>query len=407
MEKKVLTTDSDYTAALTAVEGLMDLDPDPGTPEAEELELLTVLIQDYESKHFRKSLPDPISAIRFRMEQQGLSPRDLVPYLGSRSKVSEVLSAKRPLTLSMIRSLHTGLGIPAKVLLQTPIAESEESSENIRWERFPIREMIARGWIQAKLPDLTIKGKELIEQFFAQIGSPSAVVARYLKIDHIRSTRKMDRYALAAWSAQILVRAEERSSGNFRADSVDVDFMREVARLSWSEKGPLLAQEFLEKHGVLLVIEPHLPKTYLDGAVMMTQKGEPVIGLTVRYDRLDNFWFALMHELAHVSKHLLDGEHYFFDDLEAPSQDDAKEKEADELAGEALIPRAEWLKSPARLVRSPENAQRLAQALRIHPAIIAGRMRYEAKNFRILNQMIGLGQVRRLFPGVQWPEEEA
>ncbi|MDZ7361500.1 MAG: transcriptional regulator [candidate division KSB1 bacterium] len=115
---KIIRSESGYKAALAAIEKLIDLDPDVGTPEADRLELLTLLVQDYESKTIKKALPDPIEAIKFRMEQQNLTPRDLEPFIGSRSKVSEVLSRKRPLMLSMIRALHSGLGIPAKVLLQ-------------------------------------------------------------------------------------------------------------------------------------------------------------------------------------------------------------------------------------------------------------------------------------------------
>src|SRR6266851_4172737 len=115
---RVIKTEAEYRAALSAIESLIDLDPSPGTDEANRLELLTLLVEDYESRIVPTTLPDPIEAIRFRMEQQNLKQADLVPHIGSRSKVSEVLSGKRPLTLSMIRRLHRGLGIPAKVLLQ-------------------------------------------------------------------------------------------------------------------------------------------------------------------------------------------------------------------------------------------------------------------------------------------------
>ena len=85
---KVIKTDAEYHDALGSIENLMDLDPDEGTPDADELDLLTLLVEDYESKKFPTSLPDPIEAIRFRMEQQNLAQRDLIPYVGSRSKVS-------------------------------------------------------------------------------------------------------------------------------------------------------------------------------------------------------------------------------------------------------------------------------------------------------------------------------
>ncbi len=114
---KVIRSPEDYEAALSEISRLVDRDPTPGTSDGERLELQTVLVRDYESRTLPRVTVDPVDAIQFRMEQQGLRQRDLVPYIGSKSKVSEVLARKRPLTLSMIRALHTGLGIPAESLL--------------------------------------------------------------------------------------------------------------------------------------------------------------------------------------------------------------------------------------------------------------------------------------------------
>ena len=127
---RVLRTEPEYQAALAAIEALMDLDAAPGTSAAERLELLTLLVEDYEKREVPSSLPDPVEAIRFRMEQQGLKQTDLVPFIGSRSKVSEVLSRKRSLTLSMMRALHSGLGIPAQVLLQDRTEPEEELADS-------------------------------------------------------------------------------------------------------------------------------------------------------------------------------------------------------------------------------------------------------------------------------------
>jgi len=110
---KVIKNETEYGETLSSLEGLLDLDPAPGTAENEKLELLTLLVEDYESRQYKFIPPTPVEAIKFRMEQQKLNPRDLIPYIGSRSKVSEVLSGKRSLTLSMIRALSAGLGIPA------------------------------------------------------------------------------------------------------------------------------------------------------------------------------------------------------------------------------------------------------------------------------------------------------
>ena len=118
MQPKVLKTDRDYKAALALVEELMGQD----APDEGELELWSLLVEKYEDEHFPLEAPDPVEAIRFRMEQEGLTRADLLPYLQSKSKVSEVLSGKRPLSLSMIRALHSGLKIPAGVLVQETAA---------------------------------------------------------------------------------------------------------------------------------------------------------------------------------------------------------------------------------------------------------------------------------------------
>ena len=114
MKPKVLKTERDYKAALAHVEHLM---AQPAPDEAD-LELWSVLVEKYEEERFPIAAPDPIEAIRFRMDQAGLAAADLQPYLLSKSKVSEVMNRKRPLSLAMIRALHRGLKIPAEVLVQ-------------------------------------------------------------------------------------------------------------------------------------------------------------------------------------------------------------------------------------------------------------------------------------------------
>lgn len=116
MEPRIIKTETDYEAALAYLATLMDAEP--GTAQEQELELFALLVEQYEHEHFPIDPPDPVEAILFRMEQEGLSRKDLTTYIGSPSKVSEVLNRKRPLSLSMIRALNKGLGIPADVLLR-------------------------------------------------------------------------------------------------------------------------------------------------------------------------------------------------------------------------------------------------------------------------------------------------
>lgn len=117
MDIRPIRTKADYKATLKEISGLMETDPAPGTLEGDRLDILATLVQAYEAKHFPIDPPDPVEAIKFRMEQSGLSVKDLEPLIGKSNRVYEVLSGKRPLTLAMIRRLHQSLGIPAKALI--------------------------------------------------------------------------------------------------------------------------------------------------------------------------------------------------------------------------------------------------------------------------------------------------
>ena len=116
MNIKPIKTRADYRAALREIEGLMAAGAN--TPEGERLDVLATLVEAYERKHFPMELPDPIEAIKFRMESLGLKPKDLQPMIGGLNRVYEVLNHTRPLTLAMIRRLHEGLGIPAECLIK-------------------------------------------------------------------------------------------------------------------------------------------------------------------------------------------------------------------------------------------------------------------------------------------------
>lgn len=116
MKPKVIKTEADYAAAMARVEAIFDAKP--GTPKGDELEVWLLLVEKYEEANYPIDLPDPIAALRFRMEQAGLKPKDLMPFIGSKSKVSEVLNGQRPLSLTMIRKLVAGLHLPAEVALR-------------------------------------------------------------------------------------------------------------------------------------------------------------------------------------------------------------------------------------------------------------------------------------------------
>jgi HTH-type transcriptional regulator / antitoxin HigA len=396
---KPIRTEEDYEATLLRIESLMMAEA--GTPEVDELEVLGTLVELYEEKHFPMGWPDPVEAIRFRMDQAGLSARDLVPLLGSRAKVSEVLSGKRSLTLQMIRALHEHLGIPAEVLLRQPGATLPEVPTDIDWSRFPLAAMAKLGWIDSGL-NFKDQAEEIIRSLMNRAGGINVLPeALYRKNDGTRQNAKMDAYALKAWCYQLL--AQARASAlpiAYRQGSITQDFARNLVRLSWLQEGPRLAKEFLANHGIHLIYLPHLPRTHLDGAALKLTDGTPVIGLTLRYDRLDNFWFCLCHELAHVALHMQKGmDEAFFDDLSLGDvegiETDDKEAEADRWAQEALIPAEVWAASSVKENATPAAVVELAHELGIHPAIVAGRVRKELHNYRLLTHYVGNGEVRK------------
>jgi HTH-type transcriptional regulator/antitoxin HigA len=400
MINRLIKNEKDYDTALSRIDQLMDAKS--GTAEMDELELLTALVEMYEELHFPISPPDPIDAIKFRMEQIGLVQKDMVPYIGTKSKVSEVLNGKRPLTLSMMRSLNKNLGISAEVLLKEPGADFPNQIQEMEWSRFPLLEMAKRNWIPQS-DDIREKAEELIRDFIEQAGGLDTVPKPCFRQGKKgRYNAKMDLFALTAWCIRVQSVARKNPlKTKYVKNSIKLGTMQEVARLSYFDNGPLLAKEYLEKHGVHLIVVPHLPKTYLDGAAILLPDGTPVIGLTLRYDRIDYFWFCLLHELAHVSKHLSTSDRLIIDDLDLRGKkvekEDIIEKEADEMTRNGLIPKRIWDRNPISGKASTAEIYTLAEKLKIHPAIIAGRIRFEQSNYRLLSRHVGNKQIRKHF----------
>ena len=401
MQIRIIKNEKDYDATLSRIDELMDCEPEGDA--LDELETLAVLVEKYEEEKYPIELPSGVSAIKFRMEQAELTQRDLVPYIGSRAKVSEVLSGKRTLTLKMIRALNQHLGIPADVLLQESGGEIPSSMTDVEWNRFPILEMAKLGFIEKK-KDLKDRAEEVVRELINKIGGASALPERlFRRTTNARFNAKMDIYALRAWSLYVLSEASSKKlKGKYVKGSVTQSFLKDVAKLSFLKKGPKLAVEYLSKHGIYLIYAPHLSKTYLDGAVFMLHSEDPVIGVTLRHDRIDNFWFTLLHELGHLGRHIKGKENGFFVDdhslrKEKKVNEDKDELEADEWAENALIPKKEWEGFIEEENPSVGRVIEFSLKLTIHPAIIAGRVRYEKNNYRLLSHFVGSGEVKKHF----------
>lgn len=398
MEPRIIKTHDQYLEYLSEVEKLAMHDPDSESPEGIRLELLAKLAEDYEKARFIFDKPDAVDAILFRMEEKGLKQKDIAELLGGKNRASEVLSRKRPLTLQMIRALHDGLHIPLEILVREA-AERTMPDTELKENDLPLDLMKDRGWIEAGAT-----ASDIIKRFLAPSVSP--VLFKHT-IVFGKSNTRTNSTRIQLWVARVREIAASRSylNGRFDKSCLNENTLSYIARLSWMDKGPRLAMEFLAERGIALVIEPHLPPTRLDGAAMMGQNGAPVIGLTLRENRLDNFWFTLMHELVHAWRHLNSTDSRAIVDENIEKQDpkaDPIEKEANTLAAEIFVPRAEWLRSKAHLSPSAQTIYAFAMQKQISPAIVAGRIRYERQNYTLFSKLVGYREPRAIFPDVKW-----
>lgn len=266
----------------------------------------------------------------------------------------------------------------------------------IDWMKVPSKEMVARDWF---VPEMGQSMAAATEAYFVRNGGQSFASALHRK--KLRGQNPPNEITLLAWQARILDLAT-KSVADKDLPSFDHDetWVHSLAQLSREADGPARVQDFLHDKGVLLIVEKHLTGSYLDGAAMLTDGGHPVIGLTLRFDRLDNFWFVLFHELGHVFRHLFDNVHLDFFDEDGPVGDDALELEADMFALDQLIAPEDWNSCMSRFALSEEAVRLDAERLGIDESILAGRIRKEREDFTILGDLIGQGKVRRHFSGV-------
>lgn len=396
MIPKIIKSEDDYNIALNRIEEIFDAKP--GSPEFDEMELLVKLVEIYEDEKYPISAPDPISAIKFRMEQQGLKNKDLIPYIGSKSKVSEVLSGKRALSLNMIRKLNEGLGIPAEVLIKETGKTLPDSSIMKHGINFPFTEMFRRGWFKDFFNGTLNEAKELKEELLIQFIGPFKIndfaLCYNRKSDNTKSENIDD--ILMAWRIRVMNIAANEKLPVWNKENLTEEFFSELAKLSYLQEGPKLAKEFLNKAGIHFVIENHLEKSHLDGSSMLMPDESPLIALTLRHDRLDSFWFTLFHELAHVKQHLSENNTAYFDDM-YNEMSKKIEKEADSYAKEMLIPSQLWNSSGLRITSTASDIKEFASKYRISPSIPAGRLRFENKNYSVFTNLIGNGAVREMF----------
>jgi HTH-type transcriptional regulator/antitoxin HigA len=385
----------------------------------QQLKDLEAQILDYErlrSGRVKRLFPTSISDIGQSLIEariaQGLSQRSLAERLGMKEQQIQRYEQERYLTANLTRVAEIAEALQLDLVAffesrndttLSKIAPNLKGGFDV--SKLPIKEMKKRGWLSlVRLPESVtgpLSDIDLAAAFVSQIAGSYS-----LNRQHVRAGSTQDAYALLAWKARVLFKAKlaAETSNNLPGFSGEA-VIGKLVDLSTRPNGPVDAIGLLRDHGVILVFERHLPSTHLDGAAMLLNDETPVIGLTLRHDRLDNFWFTLFHELGHIFRHrdrgLREG---FFDEEGAPSLNDL-ESEADEFAESAFIPNEVWRKSFVRFTKANEQVMQFAKERGISSAVVAGRIRRERKDWTLFTDLVGQASLRKLMSSAGYWED--
>lgn len=262
---------------------------------------------------------------------------------------------------------------------------------------FPMKELRKRKWLEYDPKEVRSTDDIIgvLSKYFSDANLQAVSPMLHRRTDRVLNESSI--CSLLAWQAHVKKSAKQKAVGLPDFKHLGLDFIREIVELSNYEDGPIRAVNAVQNAGIVVVIAPHLQHTLLDGAAMLMDDGRPVIGLTLRQDRLDNFWFVLFHELGHISKHrysgLVEG---FLDENDGDSMD-VREREANDFARNALISDEVWKRSFVRYANSTDDIIAFAKNVGVGPEIVAGRIRFERNDFSILNKLVGRGKLRRMF----------
>jgi HTH-type transcriptional regulator/antitoxin HigA len=339
----------------------------------------------------RARVNPPGFLIGMELEERGWSQKDFAEILGmSEQFVSGLIKGERTLTIEVARSVGKAFGtsaevwmnLEAKYRLSLKQAEEEradcalEETTEMRAEaysRLPVAELRKRGLISRK----SRNGKGVVRELLSALGLESLdripqAAPMFLRASNAWTPSER---GLAAWFLLARKEAAAQKVGVFSRERLSATLPSLFQTSVNVEKIPEVPA-WLAKNGIAFVYLPHFEKTYLDGATFR-QEGKPVVGLTLRHDRLDNFWFTLAHELGHI---VLGHEEEFFDTTEGPERNlGPKEKEADEFARENMVPGAEFEAFKRRCRKSfpPEAIVEFSRTIQRHPALVVGRLRHD------------------------------
>lgn len=343
-------------------------------------------------------LPDILIQARIA---RGMSQKDLGDFLGVAEQQIQRYEADRYRTASLDRLTEVADALGVRIVERAQLVGSSnlDSVDPSVWKAFPLAEMYKRGWFEdfsGTLPQARKVAGDLIPAFLQ--GAHSQFVPMTLHRKSVRSSGQVHEAAIAAWEARVRTLAVRNPPEQvFDRDRLTADWVRGLVALSLDDNGPRLAVDYLREAGISLVIERHLPGTLLDGAALASADHHAIVAMTLRHDRLDNFWFTLLHEIGHLKLHIRLGKYAaIFDDNDAPAVDKV-EQDADYFAQEALIPEPNWNLAVSRFTRNEKAVLTDAKRFGVAPAVIAGRVRRDAGDYTLLRTMVGSGEVRRQF----------
>lgn len=376
------------------------------TTERQELESLLRAYESAKTGDFellrQKAGKDPGAALIVARISRKLSQKELARKLGLHEQAVQRYEQEKYRSISLANYLKFAsvLGVDWQMFPSTTTANGWALATDISPDdaRKLLRHARSQGWLNkddVSDEDALSQLKRHIADHVVKYGAPSLLRTGLNVVNH------SDDWALLSWKAQVTRRAEtviETNDLNYQP--LEITWLLDLVRLSARDDGPLQAADLLLEHGIVLIAEPHVPGMKVDGAAFLA--GDvPVVALTLLRDSIDNFWFTLLHEVAHIVLHYRTGlTTGFFDDLNSPTVDEI-EDEANVFAANLLIPDETWRRSPARIAKSPVPIEAFARQLGIHPAIVFGRIRLERDDYSIFSNRIGQGTVRRHF----WPEK--
>lgn len=354
-------------------------------------------ISTFEAESLRE-LPDILIQSRIA---RGMSQKDLGDFLGVKEQQIQRYEAERYRGASLDRLIEIADALDVRISERGNLLGSTalNSSTADNWQAFPVAEMFKRGWFE-DFPGTLAQAKKslnsLMPNFMQGVGSYPVAAALHKK--SVRSSGQVHEAAIAAWEARVrMLAARCPPMVHFNQEIITDQWIEGLVALSREVQGPRLAAIYLQGAGIAFVVERHLPGTLLDGAAMACSQNYAIIAMTLRYDRLDNFWFTLLHEIAHLKMHIGDGGYSaIFDDTDSPAFSDM-EVEADQFAQEALISSTKWQLAVSRFSRTEKAVLADAKRFGVSPAVVAGRVRREANDYTLLKNMVGQGKVRHQF----------